>query len=155
VTSSYDPAALVVSSLITQAKAASLGTVGSSGAPFVSLVNIARFESRSVVMLLSGLAQHTRNLRDDSRCSLLIVGPIEPNADPLTAPRVTLSGSVVILRHDEDDRERHCLLSKHPSAAMYAGLGDFSVFRFEIVEAHLVAGFGQIRTITADKLPDE
>jgi heme iron utilization protein len=154
VTSSYDAAAVVVSSLLTQAKTASLGTIGSGGAPFVSLVNIARFESRSVVMLLSGLAQHTRNLRDDDRCSLLIVGPVEPESDPLSAQRVTLSGFATMLRHDEDDRERHCLLAKHPSASMYAGLGDFSIFRFEIGEAHLIAGFGQIRTIPGEKLLD-
>lgn len=151
-TSSSDQAASIVSSLLDLARTASLGTIGSHGAPFVSLVNIARHDSLHLVMLLSGLAQHTRNLRDDSRCSLLIIGPIETDSDPLAAQRVTLSGFATMLRRDEDDQERHCLLSKHPSASLYAGLGDFSIFRFEIIEAHLVAGFGQIRTIPAENL---
>lgn len=151
-TSSTDSAAMLINALLTNAATASLGTLSATGAPFVSLVNIAPLDSRHVIMLLSGLAQHTRNLRDDPRTSLLIVGPVEPQTDALSAHRVTLSGRTSIVKKDHDDLERQCMLQRHPSAAMYAELGDFSIYRFEIIEAHLVAGFGQIRTVPAEKL---
>ena len=103
-------------------------------------------------MLLSALAQNTRNLRADGRCSLLVASGTKPGIDPLTAPRVTLSGRAVMLTRDSDEAERQCMLSRHPSSAMYAEFGDFAIFRFELLEAHLVAGFGRIQTISAREL---
>ncbi len=151
-TSNSDSSAAIVNELLDQASAAGLGTIQTSGAPFVSLVNVARFDRLHVVMLLSGLAQHTRNLRRDDRCSLLITGPIEPGVDALAAQRVSLSGRVDELKRGNDEAERACLLTRHPSAAMYAELGDFAIFRFEISDAHLVAGFGRIQAMRADQL---
>jgi putative heme iron utilization protein len=152
VTPKSDSAATAVNELLNQSFAASLGTNHPSGTPFVSLVNVARLRPDAMVMLLSGLAQHTRNLRADPRCSLLVASETKPGVDPLTAARVTLSGRAVMLSRDRDDAERACMLSRHPSAAMYAEFGDFSIFRFEFDEAHLVAGFGRIQTISADDL---
>lgn len=142
----------IVNSLLDHSAASSLGTIGISGAPFVSLVNVARYSRTSIVMLLSGLAQHTRNLLHDERSSLLIASEIQQGVDPLTSARVTLSGQAARLSRNEDDAERACMLKRHPKAAMYAELGDFAIFKFEITDAHLVAGFGKIQTIAADQL---
>lgn len=56
------------------------------------------------------------------------------------------------LTREHDDAERQCMLSRHPSAGMYADFGDFAIFKFELSEAHLVAGFGRIQTLSAKDL---
>lgn len=142
----------IVNELISHAVTASLGTHLPGGSPFVSFVSVAAIDKLQVVMLLSGLAQHTKNLIADPRCSLLIVGQTDSGADPMTVPRVSLVGQMTQLPHSDDQAARKCLLGRHPSAAMYAGLGDFSIFQFKIETAHLVAGFGRIQTFVATEL---
>ena len=71
-------------------RAARAGTLASSmqGQPFASLVTPATAPDLAVVLLLSDLSEHTRHLRADPRCSVLVCGTAE-GANPQTAPRVT------------------------------------------------------------------
>lgn len=137
---------------IRSAMTASLATVGEDGHPFVSLVTVAATEPTTVVMLLSGLAKHTKNLDQDGRCSLLLADPNTENADPLTGTRISLIGNATRLDRGDDTAERETFLDRHPSAAMYADFGDFAFFRVKIEEGHLVAGFGRIETVPANQL---
>ena len=68
--------------LLRGARSASLGTTV-DGQPFVSLVAPATAPDGSVLLLLSTLAEHTRHLRADARCSLLIAGPAADANPPL------------------------------------------------------------------------
>lgn len=140
------------SNIIQNANVGSLGTLDSDGAPFVSLVTVAATKSTSLVMLLSGLARHTKNLKRDARCSLLLVQPGGESGNPLEGARLSIVGQTTQLSRDEDESERAKFLAKHPDAAMYADFGDFSLYRLDISEAHLVAGFGRIETLMADQL---
>ena len=132
--------------------AGSLGTLADDGAPFVSLVTVAATSSTSLVMLLSSLAKHTRNLQSDSRCSLLLVQPGGESGNPLNGARLSITGHARKIPRENDATERAAFLAKHPDAAMYADFGDFSFYRLDIVEAHLVAGFGRIETLKAEQL---
>jgi len=131
-------------SILSNATVASLGTLTEAGAPFLSLVTVAPVGELHLAMLLSGLAAHTRNLHRDSRCSLLLTKPQQPNSNPLTEPRLTLTGSATRLERTDDSSERDAFLAVHPDASMYADFGDFAVWRFEFSNAHFVAGFGRI-----------
>ncbi|MCM2372290.1 HugZ family pyridoxamine 5'-phosphate oxidase [Aporhodopirellula aestuarii] len=144
----------VAQSIIRAANTASLGTLDRDGGPFVSLVTVAAIGPRTLAMLLSGLARHTQNLLGHPSASLLISQP-HPGGqtdDPLAATRVTLVGRVQKLSAAEDSSSREAFLAAHPSAEIYAGFGDFAIFEFTVTEAHLVAGFGRIETISADDL---
>ena len=138
--------------MIQSVGAGSLGTLDSDGAPFVSLVTVAATSSTSLVVLLSGLAKHTRNLQTDSRCSLLLVQPGGESGNPLNGARLSITGRVTQIPREDDANERAAFLAKHPDASMYADFGDFSFYRLDIAEAHLVAGFGRIETLTAEQL---
>ena len=74
-------------------RAARMAALASSagGQPFASLVTPACAPDLSVLLLLSDLSEHTRHLRAEPRCSLLVAGPAE-GANPQTAPRLTLTG---------------------------------------------------------------
>lgn len=142
----------VIQSVIRSAAVGSLGTIGAEAFPFVSLVTVAATGNRSVAMLLSSLAVHTKNLIDDPCASLLLTTPVDSSVDPLTQPRVTLVGQVRKLSRDDDADVRSVFLAKHPSAAMYADFGDFAFYVLDIEVAHLVAGFGRIETVAGDQL---
>ena len=121
---------------------AALGT-SHAGAPYVSLVAVACDHDASPLLLLSQLAQHTRNFAGDDRISLLFDGTRDL-PDPLAGPRLTLLGR--ISRCDwAGPRAR--FLARHPDSAGYAGFGDFSLYRIAIERGHFVAGFGRISWI--------
>jgi putative heme iron utilization protein len=121
------------------------GEMPEAGAPYASLVLVALDHDASPLLLISQLADHTKNLRADSRVSLLFDGT-HGLAEPLTGPRVTLQG---IAAPTDDRRLRARFLARHPAAALYADFRDFGFWRVAPGRAHLVAGFGRIYWIDA------
>ena len=136
--------------LLRAARAGSLGTV-SDGQPFTTLVTPASCADLSVLLLLSSLSEHTRHLRADPRCSLLVVGT-QASANPQTAPRVTITG---IAETDADPALKARWLAVHPYGALYADFGDFALWRIRPVQALFVGGFARAaRLRQADLTPD-
>src|ERR1700730_4572740 len=118
------------------------------GWPYASLVLAAVDHDASPLLLLSDLAEHSKNLKRDSRASLLFDGTAGRD-DPLTGPRVTVPGE---MKPVADPRLMARFTARHPSAAGYAGFADFHLYRLDIARAHLVAGFVRIHAIAADAL---
>lgn len=138
--------------IIEAASTGSLGTLTDEGNPFVSLVTVAALTPNTIVMLLSDLAKHTKNLDRCGDCSLLLVEPGGESGDPLAGARLTISGRGYRLERSSDGRAREVFLETHPSASMYADFTDFAFFQIDVKQAHLVAGFGRIETIPASEL---
>jgi putative heme iron utilization protein len=109
--------------------------------PYASLVAVACDLDASPLLLLSDLAQHSRNIAADPRVSLLFDGDARLAADPLAEPRLSLLGAA---ERVDDKRLLARFVARHPSAAQYAGFGDFHLYRVTIGRGHLVAGFGRI-----------
>jgi putative heme iron utilization protein len=116
--------------------------------PYASLVLVAADYDASPLLLISTLAEHTKNLERDSHASLLFDGT-EGLDDPLTGARVTVLGA---LRPDDDPVRLRRFVSRHPSASLYAGFKDFRLYRLQMTRAHLVAGFGRIHWLEASAL---
>jgi putative heme iron utilization protein len=119
-----------------------------AGRPYVSLVASACDIDASPLLLLSDLAQHTRNLRADPRMSLLFEDT-KDHADPLAGPRLTLIGRA---ERCDDPRCSARFAARHPASAAYAGFADFHHYRVVVERGHLVAGFGRIHWIDAGDL---
>jgi putative heme iron utilization protein len=119
--------------------------------PFVSLVLPAQAKDGELILLLSDLSDHAKNLQRDARASLLLDGTLELK-EPLTGPRLTLIGEVQVSRDQQGDKARY--LEVHPEAELYAGFGDFRFYRFRILEGLLVAGFGRIFRLKPEELRD-
>jgi hypothetical protein len=116
--------------------------------PYASLVLVAVDYDASPLLLISTLAEHTKNLQQYPRASLLFDGT-QGLDDPLTGARVTLLGE---LRPDSDPVRLRRFVARHPSAAIYAGFKDFALYRLQMTRAHLVAGFGRIHWVDAAAL---
>lgn len=133
--------------LLRAARAGTLAT-GADGQPFASLVTPATAPDASVLLLLSDLSEHTRHLRAEPRCALLVAGAAEgPNAQ--TAPRVTLTGLAAI---ETDPALRERWVALHPYAAFYAGFGDFNVWRIRPLGALFVGGFARAHRLRHNDL---
>ncbi|PJI39419.1 DUF2470 domain-containing protein [Ferrovibrio sp.] len=134
-------------------KTASLATTmaGQNGQPYASLVLVAFDHDAAPILLISRLAEHTKNLLGNDRVSLLCDGTAGL-AEPLTGPRVSLLGRAA---KTEDPRHRARFLARHPSAEMYAGFGDFAFYHLTIERAHIVAGFGKIHWLDDYLYPGE
>lgn len=129
---------------------ASLATAlaGSDSYPYASLVMVALDHDASPILLLSDLADHSRNLASDPRASLLFDGTVG-RAEPLTGARVSVQGRIA---ESSEPRHRMRFLARHPSAEGYAGFKDFRIYHMAVERAHLVAGFGRIDWIDAGDL---
>lgn len=119
-----------------------------AGWPYASLVMMAVDQDASPILLISTLADHTKNLLADPRASLLVDGTAGLD-EPLTGARATVMGR---LEKTADSRHRARYLARHPSAGMYAGFGDFAVWRMIVERAHIVAGFGRIHWVDGGKV---
>jgi len=118
------------------------------GRPYVSLVAVACDHDATPLLLLSDLAQHTKNLLADRRVSLLF----EATAgypDALAGPRLSIVGHA---QRCDDPRAAARFAARHPSSAQYAGFADFHLHRVFIERGHLVAGFGRITWIDGGEL---
>ncbi len=116
--------------------------------PYASLVLAAVDHDLSPILLLSDLAEHTKAIAGDARVSLLFDGTHGLD-QPLTGSRVTLVGRAC---RTDDARLAGRFLAHHPDARMYAGFKDFHFYRIAVERAHLVAGFGKIRWLSAAEL---
>ncbi|HEY4170122.1 MAG TPA: DUF2470 domain-containing protein [Reyranella sp.] len=116
--------------------------------PYASLVLVAVDHDLSPILLMSDLAEHSKAIATDPRVALLFDGTTGL-AQPLTGPRVTLMGRAA---KTDDERLKQRFLRHHPDAAMYAGFGDFHVYRVTLERTHLVGGFGKIRWIAPGEL---
>lgn len=157
-TADYDPARLArrllragrVATLATSAPVAAQQTLPPVQ-PFASLVTPAVAPDGSVLLLISDLSEHTRHLRNDGRCSLLIAGPAV-EANPQTAPRLAITGTAELA---EQPALKARYLAVHPYASFYAGFADFHLWRLSPRGALLVAGFGRAAKLRPAQLaPD-
>lgn len=122
--------------LLRAARAGTLATNG-DGQPFASLVTPAAAPDGSVLLLLSGLSEHTRHLRDEPRCAVMVAGaPTEAN--PQTAPRLTVTG---LAAPEPDPALKARWVTLHPYAAFYAGFGDFQLWRVVPKAGLYIGGF--------------
>ena len=130
--------------LVRSCDRASLATALADGNwPYASLVMTACGHDAAPLLLISDLAEHTRNIAADPRGALLFDATAGLD-NPLTGARVTVMGKLTA-SDDEGLLQRY--VARHPDSAGYAEFTDFRLFRMEVERAHIVAGFGDIHWI--------
>ena len=142
--------------LILTSRWAAIATV-EGGAPIASMVAYAPEPSlQGVLLFLSELSQHTQNLLDDPRVSLVVSAPDTGRDDPQSLPRATLTGEARPLTGDgKAFREAQALyLSRFPDAEMRFGLADFHLFRLVPAEIRYVGGFARAFSMTPAELAE-
>ncbi len=109
------------------------------GFPFGSVSPFILDHAGRPVILISEIAEHTKNIDADPRVSL-IVQPY--SADMQTTGRVTVIGRAERLPDKDTLGPRY--LRYFPHAEAYFAMHDFSFYRIEPVKVRWIGGFGRI-----------
>lgn len=136
----------VLDRLLQEYKTGSLATVSEAGLPQVSYVPVALDpERKRFLLFVSELSEHTANLRQSGRASLMLIED-ESRSDQLFARnRATFSGSVVLLARSDDEWEAAAAIYGARFGKLFdllVGLKDFHMFSFSPQDIRLVVGFG-------------
>jgi heme oxygenase (biliverdin-IX-beta and delta-forming) len=110
------------------------------GYPFASILPFVLDERHRPIFLISGLAEHTKNVIADPRASLLVANFNEPNI--LAGERLSLIGDVERFEVSAELIAR--AVRYQPDMEQYLALGDFAFFRLIPKRARYIAGFGQM-----------
>ena len=115
------------------------------GYPFGSVVPYVLDGEARPVVLLSRLAEHTRNISVDPRVSLIVMAA---GADLQASARVTYLGRALPVEQPEAVERRY--LRFFPAARDYRGQLDFEFFRIEPVSVRMIAGFAQAHWVSRE-----
>ncbi|MCF8159908.1 MAG: pyridoxamine 5'-phosphate oxidase family protein [Polaromonas sp.] len=141
--------------LLSAQRIASLGTLSAQGGPHVSMVPFAIEPSAACLVIhVSLLAPHTRNLLSVPAVSVMVMQP-EVAGEPVHAlPRVSIDGTAARLQPGSPSwlAARQAYLARFPEAEPMTQLGDFSFVALHPTAARQVAGFGMARPLDAEEL---
>ncbi len=131
---------------------AALGTLH-AGAPYVSMVPYAIAPNGSGLLVhVSRLASHTKDMRADARVSLLVRQEEGSGTSALALPRASIQGTALEIGSDAPDLPGFtaAYLARFPDAAQLFGFADFSLFRIRPESVRFVSGFAQAHSFTGE-----
>ncbi|MEL6640783.1 MAG: pyridoxamine 5'-phosphate oxidase family protein [Pseudomonadota bacterium] len=114
-----------------------------TGQPYVSRVATVA-QQANMLMLISTLSIHTKALKTNPNCALLVGEPGD-KGDPLTHPRLTLSGRATLT---DKAAQRDAWLAAIPRAKLYFDFADFQMYRLTPTAIDFNGGFGQAFRLT-------
>lgn len=116
------------------------------GYPFGSITPYLIDHDGSLIILISTLAEHTKNIQHDSRISLISHNQNDPQIQ--TQGRVTLIGNAELAKNPEQIGQRY--MRYFPEAQAYLSMHDFSFYRIQSVAIRYIAGFGGIHWVNME-----
>lgn len=123
-----------------------------AGFPFGSIAPYALTASGEPILLISDLAEHTKNIRADARVSFLIQD--SQARDQQANARATMMGYAMPVSSPFVEEARQRYLQAVPTAAGYFSMHDFSLFKVHVLQVRFIGGFGNIFWINGEELID-
>ena len=116
------------------------------GHPFGSICPYLVDHDGSLLILISDLAEHTRNIKADSRVSLITHSQDDPHIQ--AQGRVTVVGTAQFSPDRAQLSKRY--LRYFPEAATYLALQDFRFYRIVPQAIRYIGGFGKIHWVSIE-----
>ena len=125
-----------------------LGTLSKKldGYPFGSITPYLVDHDGSLLILISTLAEHTKNIVHDPRVSLITHDQRDPHIQ--TQGRVTIVGNARLEPNREQAGPRY--LRYFPEAQTYFAMHDFSFYRIRPIAIRYIGGFGKIHWVNME-----
>ena len=117
------------------------------GHPFGSITPYLVDHDGSLLILISALAEHTKNIRHDPRVSLITHNQEDSHIQ--TQVRITLVGTASLEPKRELAGKRY--LRYFPEAQTYYDMPDFQFYRIAPQALRYIGGFGDIHWVKADR----
>src|SRR5438105_734605 len=124
-------------------------SVDVAGYPFGSIAPFVVNYEGEPTMLISEIAQHTRNIKQNDKVSLTVFDQCVD--DPQASSRLTWIGDAEPVNPSERGIY-HRYLRYFPAAESYFETHDFSLYRIRLRRARFIGGFGQIYWIEPDAM---
>ena len=112
------------------------------GFPFGSITPYLVDHDGSLIILISGLAEHTKNILHDPRVSLITHDQRDSHIQ--TQGRVTVLGNAQMAARDETGPR---YLRYFPEAQSYFQMHDFAFYRIRPIAIRFIGGFGKIHWV--------
>jgi putative heme iron utilization protein len=130
--------------LLRRFRAGVLGThsLQFSGYPYGSAMPFCTDQQGRIIILISHLAEHTRNAAQDARVSFT-VSPLHPALQQET--RATVLGEIA---PNDDDAVASRYLRYFPASRQYLSIGGFRFHTIEPRHVRLIAGFGSLHWLS-------
>jgi len=118
-----------------------------AGWPVASLVDYATDSEGTPIFSLSPMAMHTRNMKYDPRCSLVVE---MPGWRGLASARVTLFGTVRRVPDAKQDMARELFKAKHCEGTSSYGTSEFPLYMLtDIQDCYFVGGYGTVKWVSS------
>ena len=117
------------------------------GYPFGSITPYLVDHDGSLLILISTLAEHTKNIQHDPRVSLITHNQESPHIQ--TQGRITVLGTAAVENNLTDTGKRY--LRYFPEAQDYFSMHDFSFYRIVPHAIRYIGGFGNIHWVRPEK----
>jgi len=128
------------------------------GYPFGSVVPYALTDENEPIILISTMAQHTKNIISDNKISLIITGGEDTNVQ--ANARLTYLGKAQQVPEDKLQAISNKYLIKFPASEKYFKAHspgtriDFKFYKVKLTAARYIGGFGRIFWLNYEALKD-
>jgi len=126
-----------------------------AGYPFGSVMPFVLDHNCQPIVLISSIAEHTKNIIANPKISLLVFQSdnLKSVEDLHANGRLTLIGDAEQTnKNDADLMARYCRF--FPESVGYLDMHDFNFYRINIAQARYIAGFGKMGWMAGDELVD-
>ena len=116
------------------------------GYPFGSFVTFISGADRSIIFYASDIAQHTINLKNNSKACITLFNLSE--GDKQDSARLSLLGDVKKIDKDVEEISRQ-FIEFFPESSQYSNMHDFNFYKLNISQVRWIGGFGKIAWLSS------
>ena len=124
------------------------------GYPFGSFITYVTDHNRSLLMYTSNIAQHTINLKNNSK-SCVTLFKLDTEYDKQNSSRLTLIGDLESVSNDDMDICRERFENFLPESKKYSSMHDFNFYKLKVSKVRWIGGFGDIAWLNEKHWGDE
>ena len=137
-----------IATLLARQRWVSFATIDAGDLPCISSVAVA-LERTSILLHLSELALHTRNVVTRPAAAVLFGEPDSGVHDPQTLARLSVTGRVTAINAETHDYDaaRSIYVDRFPASRPRFGFADFRLFRLTPMYGTYVGGFARAHTL--------
>lgn len=119
------------------------------GYPFGSFITYITDRDRSVIIFASNLAEHTTNIKKNSK-SCFTIFSIKDHENKQDNPRMSLLGDFNKVEDSRREELKQKLIKHLPESDLYLELPDFNFYKMSVTNVRWIGGFGKIGWLNND-----
>ena len=130
-------------------------SVDVEGFPFGSVTPYSLTDDKHPLILISNIAQHTKNIIKDNRVSLMVLENLQDGTqDPQKHGRASILGRATPLDSQADEAKYENYYQQFPESRAYQNTHGFQLYEIKPVRIRYIGGFGKIFWLEPEQLAE-